>query len=255
MTEQALKIVKLCGTIVLENGGETSRAEQLLTIVCKSLGMEQPEVFALPTGFFVTVDVAEGHPHTIVCRIKKRSTDLSKLNRVNEISRGLASGELCADDVIGELEAMTRSSAKKPLLSCGAFALAAGFFAVLFGGGWFEFLAAAVAGCVIQFVSLQFRREDLFHFIISLLGGFIAALTAVTFTAAFGMGSIDKIIIGAVMPLFPGLAMTNAIRDTMGGDLVSGVSRAAEAVLVALAIAVGVCVVLGLYYRLGGAAV
>lgn len=48
------------------------------------------------------------------------------------------------------------------------------------------------------------------------------------------------------MPLLPGLSMTNAIRDTINGDLVSGSARALEALLACVAIAAGVGVVLSL---------
>ena len=66
-------------------------------------------------------------------------------------------------------------------------------------------------------------------------------------TARLLPGANDTaIIIGAIMPLLPGLAITNAIRDTVNGDLVSGVARAAEALLKAVAIAAGVGAVLAL---------
>ena len=59
----------------------------------------------------------------------------------------------------------------------------------------------------------------------------------------------DAIIIACIMPLVPGVAITNAIRDTLNGDYVSGAARAVEAFIKALAIALGVGVSLML---LGG---
>jgi len=41
------------------------------------------------------------------------------------------------------------------------------------------------------------------------------------------------------MPMLPGLAMTNAVQDTMRGDMVSGISSATSAVLTASMIAGG----------------
>ena len=54
------------------------------------------------------------------------------------------------------------------------------------------------------------------------------------------------------MLFVPGLAITNAIRDTIAGDLVSGLTRAAEAFFVAISIAVGTGIVLSLWIALGG---
>jgi len=46
-------------------------------------------------------------------------------------------------------------------------------------------------------------------------------------------------IIGALMLFVPGLAITNSIRDTLAGDLLSGLARGIEAVFIAVAVAAG----------------
>ena len=79
-----------------------------------------------------------------------------------------------------------------------------------------------------------------------MLAGALYAVIAVSACNGFGMGNRTAIITGAIMPLLPGLAITNAIRDTVNGDLVSGVARAADALLKAVAIATGVGAVLAL---------
>ncbi len=55
---------------------------------------------------------------------------------------------------------------------------------------------------------------------------------------------MDKIIIGSVMPLVPGLLITNALRDLMSGHLVSGLSKGADACLTSFAIGAGVAVII-----------
>jgi uncharacterized membrane protein YjjP (DUF1212 family) len=52
--------------------------------------------------------------------------------------------------------------------------------------------------------------------------------------------------LGAVMVMTPGVAMTTAIRDLLSGELLSGLSRAAEALVVSVAIATGVAIVISL---------
>lgn len=59
--------------------------------------------------------------------------------------------------------------------------------------------------------------------------------------------NLDKTIIGSIMLLVPGLTITNAIRDTIAGDLLSGITKAAEAFLVAISIAVGTGAILSLF--------
>jgi uncharacterized membrane protein YjjP (DUF1212 family) len=74
------------------------------------------------------------------------------------------------------------------------------------------------------------------EFIASLVVGLVAM-----FFVQIGVGSnLDTIIIGAVMPLVPGLLITNAARDLIAGHLVSGLSKGADAGLTALAIGAGI---------------
>ena len=40
--------------------------------------------------------------------------------------------------------------------------------------------------------------------------------------------NMDTVIISAIMPLVPGVAITNAIRDTLQGDYLSGGARVLE---------------------------
>ena len=55
------------------------------------------------------------------------------------------------------------------------------------------------------------------------------------------------------MLLVPGMIITNAIRDTISGDLVSGLTKAAEAILIAVSIAVGTGMVMNIWINhLGG---
>ena len=44
---------------------------------------------------------------------------------------------------------------------------------------------------------------------------------------------VDDIIIGAIMSLVPGVPITNAARDIVSGNVISGITRALEADLTA----------------------
>ena len=62
----------------------------------------------------------------------------------------------------------------------------------------------------------------------------------------------DKIVIGAIMPLVPGIALTTSIRDLFNGDYLSGAIHLMDAILTAFCIAVGVGSVITLYQMMIG---
>ena len=63
---------------------------------------------------------------------------------------------------------------------------------------------------------------------------------------------LDGMLIGAIMPLVPGLAFTNAIRDIADSDFLSGTVRMMDALMVFVYIAVGVGIVLITYNNITG---
>ena len=58
---------------------------------------------------------------------------------------------------------------------------------------------------------------------------------------------MDTVIVSSLMPLVPGVAITNAVRDTLQGDYISGSARMLEAFLKAASIALGVGIGVMLY--------
>ena len=74
----------------------------------------------------------------------------------------------------------------------------------------------------------------------------IASLLSLLLVRA-GLGSnVDLVTIGVLMLLVPGVALTNAMRELVAGDTYSGLSRTAEAILIAMGIALGSAVGLGI---------
>ncbi len=242
-----LRVLSSAAHITLENGGETYRAEDIVLYIAPALGADDVDIFATPTGIIITVNV-NGESHTTVKSVKKRTINLNKINSVNDVSRGVAEGRiglLEAEEMLAEIHNSKTGSTLWGILAAG---LASGFFTVLFGGSFFDFAIALLAGGLVAYISEFFERADMFHFMISLTGGAVVATVAALLS---DFVNIDKVIVGGIMPLLPGLAMTNAIRDTMKGDLVSGTSRLMEALLRAVGIATGVGIVLSVYSYFG----
>ena len=64
--------------------------------------------------------------------------------------------------------------------------------------------------------------------------------------------NMDIVIVSAIMPIVPGVAITNAIRDTLQGDYLSGCARILEAFLKAASIALGVGIGMAVFEMIVG---
>ena len=79
------------------------------------------------------------------------------------------------------------------------------------------------------------KNKVLFNFLSAFAVGAAICLTCRGLPALHS----DKVMIGVIMLLVPGVAFTNAVKDIFIGDTISGVMRMIEAVLWAAALALG----------------
>ncbi|MBP3645748.1 MAG: threonine/serine exporter family protein [Clostridia bacterium] len=235
-----IKALCLAGRIILENGGETYRAEDTVLHMAQALHLSEADVFAVPSGLFISFTDDSGERKTSVSRVFLKGTHLSRVDRVNQISRLLSSGELSPDELIDELKKAEHIGADMawwyaPLT---AFLSAAGF-AVMFGGGPVDMLVGGFCAALTQLVPYLFRGRDAAGMVGTLAGGILCALIPLWLHAATGLGSPESMIAAAIMPLVPGLSMTNAVQDIIRGDMVSGVAHCARAIMIAVMVAGG----------------
>ncbi|MFZ3591070.1 threonine/serine exporter family protein [Bacillus sp. DJP31] len=246
--EKSFEIIELCllaGKVMLQNGAETYRVEDTMTRIAASFGIHQSHSYVTPTGIIFSID---GMEPTKFVRILERTIDLYKVTKVNSISRGISSGEISLAEAIKRLKEVEAGGFAFPIwIQILAASIASGCFLIMFQGDWTDFIPACLAGgggfsCFLFFnrlIEIKFFAE----FSAALVIGIIAFVLVL-----IGIGhELDKIIIGSVMPLVPGLLITNAVRDLMAGHLVSGISKGAEAFLTAFAIGAGIAFVLLLF--------
>lgn len=251
-SNKILHIAADAGRIILQSGGETYRVEETILRICYAFKVKHADSFVTPTGIMISLTDENGETISLIKRISSRTVNLEKISKVNDLSRELSETSLSLELVEKKLKEIdaTPGYSDKALITASAFS--AGFFTLLFGGTFRDFLVSIFIGVVIKLISLSLNNIRINDFFINSLGGSIAALLAlISIKLNLGQNE-DKIIIGSIMLLVPGLIITNAIRDTIAGDLVSGISRAIEAIFIAIAIAVGSGIVIKIWYMYVG---
>ncbi|TCT16798.1 uncharacterized membrane protein YjjP (DUF1212 family) [Natranaerovirga pectinivora] len=244
----------LAGELMLRNGAETYRVEDTINRILSLSHFKVIESFVTPTGIFSTLDDPSIEMITFVKRVSNRKINLSKVVETNDISRKLCTDQISLESAYEQLQMVKASKPYNNLIMISAVALASGFFTIVFGGHFFDFIVSVINGIAIASIQIFLKKYKVSRFFLDLSSSFILAILTIIFVQYIPIGNnLDVIIIGSIMPLVPGVAITNAIRDTIQGDLVSGVSRAVEALIVAISIAVGVGIGLSVFSAfLGG---
>ncbi len=240
--------------MTLQYGGGAYRAEDVYCRICRACGYSEAQISAENTALSASLQTRDSS-YTTIFRVTRRGVNLSKLDMINDISRGIADGSIelaSAEKRLAEIEAAPGNRVAVTVLAAGLFSA---FFTLLLGGKIWDFVLTFAIGAIISYVLSFFERADVYGFMNNLFGGIMdAGIAMLAFIAAGHIGveiQLDAVIVGAMMPLLPGLAMTNAIRDYISGDYISGTASVMEALSMAIALAAGAALSFGIFMSLG----
>jgi uncharacterized membrane protein YjjP (DUF1212 family) len=245
---QLLNIAIETGRILIENGAEVYRVEDTLERICNSwYGLDAVEVFAMTTSVFVTVKF-QGYPYTEIVREKNPSIRLNKIELINQFSREFCSTNMSLKEAEKEIRKINETIPTSLFIRSLGAGVTSAFFSIMFGGNYLDFLSSLLIGLLVYWILNLPRNFFIPIFIVDLLSGLLSSALATIFISMGFGANLDMIIIGTLMPYVPGVAITNAIRDILAGDYVSGVMTTAKAIFTAIAIALGVGIVLAIYF-------
>lgn len=231
----------LTGEIMLIGGAETYRVEDTMSRILKISGLEKTETFVTPTGIFITLGDSSIDAITLIKRVDNRITNLDNIYEANNISRQLCNGEITLEEAFKKLKNIKTSKHYSNVAYNICTILASLSFTILLGGDWLNSLIAGLNGSIIVLVILATKKVKISNFIKNLGSSILIAFNSMIFLRLLGDSiQLDTLIGGSVMPLLPGVAITNAIRDTLQGDYMSGGARAIEAFVSAASTAAGI---------------
>lgn len=251
------KVVNLAleaGRILLKNGGEIFRVEETITRICNRFHVDQVDTFMLSHGIFVSVQNKEEEFYTRVKHVPLSGTHLGIVTEVNALSREISAGKVSIDAAMERLREIDRIPPKRAYFQVLGAGTGSGCFGYLLGATIKESMVAFCIGCLLYIWILAAKRHNMSKIIINIAGGVIitALAAAVKHLPVMGNLRMEGMIIGSIMPLVPGMAFVNAIREIADSDFLSGTVRMIDALLVFVYIAIGVGVTLSIYNNLFG---
>ena len=236
-----IKTAMSAGELMLCSGAETYRVEDTMYHILKTAdNLEMSEVLVVMTGITASVKVKGEKVVTLVKRVESRENNLSRVVSVNDISRRYCGGELSLQAAYEELNSLKKKEYRRLSYSIATVAVCVGF-SLFFGGGIWEVVSSLIVGAFLAFCIEAVRDLKVHAFIEDVFSSIgIAMASAVMKIMLGGRMDIDIVIISCIMPLVPGMAITNAARDTLRGDYLSGIARMLEAFIKAAGIAIGI---------------
>ena len=227
------------GALLLDCGAEISRVEDTIARIGRAYGARHVDTFVITSLIILSLEFNEEETVTETRRIfSSAGTDFYRLEKLNDLSRRCCAEPLPLDELRKRVEHVAAGKKPDHVIFLGS-ALAAGGFAVFFGGTIWDGLTAAFLALGICLLQKRFGHTQIGTAGSNLFIALIAGLAVGLLCEFMPLLHMDKILIGDIMLLIPGLAMTNAIRNLLGGNTISGVVRLTESLIWAAALAGG----------------
>ena len=232
------------GERMLLCGGEVSRVEDTVSRILKSYGAQRVEVFTI-LSFISLTAVFDGETVLTENRrvsIVAYSNDFTRIEQLNALSR-----EVCAtmpglpvlEEKLAAIDLPPRKKQFRELYALLGYILSGTGFALFFGGSWRDALGAGLCCLAVWFLNWFLKQaalQRLFHaFFVSFIAGALCYLMIL-----LGLGEHPgQVMMAVIMVLIPGIAITNAMREMLISDTISGILRLVESLLIATAVAFG----------------
>ncbi len=224
MKKEFEKAIDIAGEII-ENGGEITRAEEAVERICKSHGANEVHTFIIPSLISATIKYNE-RQETATRRIYINDLNLGKIEELNNTARMMCSEKTC--------ESIDYNYNK--FLTAFCVLISTGAFCIYFGGTIYDAVISGISGIIITYFPHLHHFNNFSKTLIeSTIAGMLSYLPSLT-----GIDTHpDKIMIGTIMLLIPGMSVGSSIKDLMSGNQISGIIGLTNTIITAAAIALG----------------
>ncbi len=221
------------------SGGEISRIEETLRLLGKAYGAQHVSVYAITSSIVITAEFPNDSSVTQNRRITNRSSiDCLKMEKLNQLCRDCETHPVPVEELRERVLSIIRERPEEKLVCLGQI-LVAITFTFFFGGNLPDALVAAAAATIIillqQFVRRFFYAEFFFNIVVSFATGAFVNLFSLIIPGIH----VNQILIGDIMVLIPGIAITNSIRYIISGDIVSSLEKLIDSLIQTFGIASG----------------
>lgn len=240
--DSVLSLALDLGKSMIKCGAEISRVEETVIRICHAYNLRQVSVFSVISMITATAVSEDCSTYTQMRRIYSSSNDLGKLEKLNALSREICQSEMSVDEAKSRLESINASGGGFRLSALLGSMLAAGGFTVFFGGTLLDALASMPIAIVIYLMNTFIKTSSLSKLFYTALCSAVSGFLALFFVKiGFGTNA-GTIMIGDIMLIIPGLMLINSMREMLCGDLMSGMLRLIESIVISMAIACGFAV-------------
>lgn len=228
------------GSLLMSSGASTGRIRVIINRIANALGYN-PELMITHRAIILTLTDDKGDETSFsrIKRISPHGVNFTMVSGLSHLSWNIAEKKWSLSKVENEIERLKKLPHYPRILILASIGLADASFCYLFGGGWKEMTITFMATVVGLFVRQEIMKRKFNPYIGVYMGAFIAAIVASA--SAYLPFTIDthKALATCVLYLIPGIPLINSVTDLIDGNILNGLVRGTNCILISFAIALG----------------
>lgn len=241
--KKILETALLAGQIMCESNAESYRVEDTMNHILTYSKASYAVAVSFSTSIYAILDDPKysNGGYAGIKRITSRSNNLNKISQVNAVSRLLINRKITIEEAYKRLVVIRQQPNQYStfLFSLSIIGLALSF-SVMFGGGIQEFIASGIDGVILSLIAILMNKYYVNKALSNLVQSLVITVVAyMLLLFLYPQMKVSVVIVSTLMPMVPGTAITNSLRDIFREDYIAGSSRALEAFFEALMIAIG----------------
>lgn len=220
-------------------GAEVYRVEDCVNRICTTYNAKRIDVFTITSTIIATFEDNSGNKITQTRRIEHYHTNLARMHKLNHLSREICTNKPDLDYIHNEFQKIVSEKPYNLFVQCAAYAVIGSSFTCFFGGHICDGILSGLIAVILRLTLYLIDKAHINRVLENIVLSFLMCFCAFFIQWLNPNILANKIIIGNIMLLIPGVGLTNSLRDMISGDTMAGMLRFCEACLIALAIASG----------------
>ena len=251
--ERVFDLAVLAGEILLESGAEIERVDDTMKRIAQAFELENFDVYVLTSGLFASADGDEYKLNSRIKGVPSASPHFGRIDGVNDISRNLVTHRYTVDEAFCKMEEIRTMPVFPAIYHTLGAGVGAMSFCYLLGGTGKDSVFSFLVGFLMWSMVYHLRKWGMKRTLCNVLGSAVACSLSIYFYSLGFGDSVDKMIIGSLIPLIPGVSFVNGIRDFSDNNFLSGIVRLLDVAVVTTCMAIGSGIVIEFVSKLGGA--
>lgn len=228
-----------CGAMMQSNGANTSRIRNSIDRIAKEFDIKA-DLFITHQAFSITLsDMDNDHIFSAVKRTTAPGVNFRIVSGISRMSWRLKEKKWTLEKIGQELDRLAALPHFPRPVVLGFVGLAGAAFCGISGGNSIAMLVALIATVVGLFVRQETMKKSFNPYLCVFLASFAATIFSGLLAKFFPEKGLESAFATSVLFLIPGVPLINAFTDLLEGNILNGIVRTVNGMIISFMIALG----------------